>query len=331
MADTTHTQNRVMGSSMLPISANAPVFLFSGQGSQKPDMGADLMDIAEVESTLACASDVLEFDVADLILHATPEKLNETRNAQGALCALSVGIAHALQARGVIPAAVLGFSLGQISALAVSGMLSDEETFVLLKVRSDAMSQAVAENPGAMSALLKIDENTAYELCEQYGENEIVVPANFNCPGQIVISGSKAAVEQVEQAWLRQGGRVARLATEGAFHSPLMADAAQKLSTYLERVTFNEPSIPLICNVDAAPLSAATARDHLARHLVSPVLFDKSVQRLIEAGANIFAEVGFGGVLFGLMKRIDKNVTRLNVEDRAGFDALTATYGTQTQ
>lgn len=329
MADSTHMQDRIMESRLPAITTDAPVFLFSGQGSQKPGMGADLIDIEEVASTLACASDVFGYDITHMMLNADPKELNETRHAQAALCALSIGIAHALTAYGVTPVAVLGFSLGQISALAVSGMLSDEETFALLKVRSDAMADAAAAHPGVMSALLKIDEDSAYKLCEHYAKDEVVVPANFNCPGQIVISGEEAAVERIEQAWTDEGGRVARLATSGAFHSPLMADASQQLADYLESVSFREPTVPLICNVDAAPLTAAAARDHLAQHLVSPVLFDRSVQNLIESGAHTFAEVGFGGVLFGLIKRINKDVVRLNVQDRDGFDTLVAKYGSQ--
>ena len=144
-----------------PLLAGAPVFMFSGQGSQKPGMGGD------------------------------PDELNDTRNAQPALCVLSVGIARALMARGVQPAAVLGFSLGQVSALAVSGMLSDEATFALVKARSELMAEAAAAHPGVMSALLKADEDVVAALCEQCAEGEVLVPANFNCPGQIVIAGAQ--------------------------------------------------------------------------------------------------------------------------------------------
>ncbi len=327
MALTTDMKEQLMGSKWLPIISDAPVFLLSGQGSQKPHMGEDLMDITEVDATLSCASDVFGFDVAKIISSADSQTLNDTRNAQCTLCALSIGIATALEAKGVEPVAVLGFSLGQISALAISGMLSVEQTFELVKERSRVMAEAAKEHPGVMSALLRIDETQVSTLCEQNSQGDIVVPANFNCPGQIVISGTEDAVKRVEQAWEQSGGRFSRLATSGAFHSPLMSDAAQKFESYLKNVSFNEARIPLICNVDAAPLSAKDACDHLARHLVSPVLFEQSVCNLIDNGAKTFAEVGYGGVLFGLMKRIDKSVNRLNVQDRAGFDEITSTYG----
>lgn len=306
------------------IPAGAPVFLFSGQGSQKPGMGADLMDMPEVRATFACASEVLGFDVADLVLNADAAELNDTRNAQPALCVLSVAVARALMARGVQPAAVLGFSLGQVSALAVSGMLTDEATFALVKVRSQLMAEAAAAHPGAMSALLKADEDGVQALCEQCAEGDVLVPANFNCPGQIVIAGTPAAVERAEAAWAEAGKRSSRLATSGAFHSPLMASAAEGMAAYLESVEFSEARVPLVCNVTARPLSAADARENLVRHLTSPVRFDASVAALAAAGADTFVEVGFGGVLANLVKRIDKTATRACVQDRASFDALLA-------
>lgn len=306
------------------IPAGAPVFLFSGQGSQKPGMGADLMDVPEVRATFACASEVLGFDVADLVLNADAAELNDTRNAQPALCVLSVAVARALMARSVQPAAVLGFSLGQVSALAVSGMLTDEAVFALVKVRSQLMAEAAAAHPGAMSALLKADEDGVQALCEQCAEGDVLVPANFNCPGQIVIAGTPAAVERAEAAWAEAGKRSSRLATSGAFHSPLMASAAEGMAAYLESVEFSEARVPLVCNVTARPLTAADARESLVRHLTSPVRFDASVAALAADGADTFVEVGFGGVLANLVKRIDKTATRACVQDRASFDALLA-------
>ena len=216
-----------------------PVFLFSGQGSQKPGMGADLMGVPEVASSFECASDVLGYDLAELVATASPEKLNDTRYAQPALCVLSVGIARALMARGVVPAAVLGFSLGQVSALAVSGMLSEEETYRFVKARAEFMAEAASAHAGAMSALLKADDEAVRTVCESCAQGDVLVPANYNSPGQIVISGTPDAVARAEEAWAASGKRFARLATSGAFHSPLMADAAEKLAEYLAGVEFS--------------------------------------------------------------------------------------------
>ena len=299
-----------------------PVFLFSGQGAQKPGMGESLLDVSEVARVFSCASDVFGFDVADLALNAPAEKLNDTVYAQPVMCTLSVAIARALMARGVRPSAVLGFSLGQASALAVSGMLSDEETFAFVKERSRLMAASAAEKPGVMSALLKAAPEDVDALCAECAQDQVLVAANFNSPGQIVISGELAAVERAEAAWQAQGKRAARLATSGAFHSPLMASAARALDAYLENVIFADPAIPLICNTDARPLTAAVAREHLVSHLVSPVLFQQSVQALIAEGATCFAEVGFGGVLSNLVKRIDRSVERPCIQDRESFDAF---------
>lgn len=304
-----------------------PVFLFSGQGSQKPGMGADLMGIPEVAESFACASDVLGYDVARLIATASPEKLNDTRFAQPALCVLSVGIARALMARGVRPRAVLGFSLGQVSALAVSGMLSEEDTYRFVAKRAELMAAASAAHAGAMSALLKADEESVRAVCEQCAQGDVLVPANFNSPGQIVVSGAPEAVARAEEAWAASGKRFARLSTSGAFHSPLMQEAALGLAEYLEGVEFREASVPLVCNVDAAPLSAADAREHLVAHLTHPVRFQQSVEALASQGATAFWEVGFGGVLENLVKRIDRSLERRCVQDAASFDAALEAAG----
>ena len=303
-----------------------PVFLFSGQGSQKPGMGADLMDVPEVAESFSRASDVLGYDLAELVATAAPEKLNDTRFAQPALCVLSVGIARAIMAAGVVPSAVLGFSLGQVSALAVSGMLSEEDTYRFVARRAEYMAEASEAHAGVMSALLKADEDEVREVCEECAQGEVLVPANFNSPGQIVVSGTPDAVARAEEEWNARGKRFARLATSGAFHSPLMADAADKLAAYLEDVEFKEPSIPLICNVDAKPLSAACAREHLVAHLTNPVRFQQSVEALEAQGATAFWEVGFGGVLANLVKRIDRKAERACVEDRESFDAAVASF-----
>lgn len=200
-----------------------PVFMFSGQGAQKPGMGESLFCVSEVKAVLDCASDVLGYDVAELMTSAPAEKLNDTRYAQPATCALSVGIASALQARGAQPQAVLGFSLGQVSALAVSGMLTYEETFSFVAERARLMAQAAAERPGVMSALLKAEEESVAQLCEGCAQGQVLVPANFNCPGQIVISGELAAVERAEAAWEAAGKRYARLATSRRFPQPVDA------------------------------------------------------------------------------------------------------------
>lgn len=311
----------------LVLEPGRPVFMASGQGSQKPGMGATLLSVPEVAETFQCASDVLGRDVAAIALAEGPDgaqELNNTRNAQAAIATLSIGVGRALQARGVKPAALLGFSLGQISALALAEMVSLEDAFRILDVRSTVMAQAAAGAPGAMSALLKADEASAQALCEECAQSDVLVAANYNAPGQIVISGAVDAVGRAEEAWKQGGGRFSRLATQGAFHSPLMAEAAAQFNEFLATVDFREPVVPLLCNTDASPADAATMRQRLVRHLTHPVLFYQSVQRLQAAGATTFVEVGFGGVLSGLVKRIDKEAARFCVQDATSFDEFVA-------
>ncbi len=294
------------------------IYMCSGQGSQKVGMGADLLDVPEVAAVVECASDVLGRDMASIMCAEGDDAqaaLDETRNAQAAIAALSIGIGRALAAREVRPSALLGFSLGQVSALALSGMLSDEDAFALIDVRSRVMDEAAREHPGAMSALLKADAASVQELCDACAQDEVLVAANYNCPGQIVISGDASAIERAELAWKDAGKRASRLATQGAFHSPLMASACEP---------FAEPEVPIICNTDAAILDAASVRERLVAHLISPVRFDESVRKLADKGAHTFVEVGYGGVLSGLIRRIDKELERHCVQDRETFDACVA-------
>ncbi|WP_418830871.1 ACP S-malonyltransferase [Paraeggerthella sp.] len=326
MADTQFAEGLRTGAPSVPrMLPGRPVFMLSGQGSQKPGMGESLLDLPEVAEVFSCASDVLGYNVADLVSNASADQLNDTRYAQPALCALSIGAARALEARGAEPIAVLGFSLGQVSALAVSGMLSDEATFAFVRERSRLMAEAAAAQPGAMSALLKADEESVRALCAECAQGGVLVPANYNCPGQIVVSGTPEAIERIEAAWADQGGRFSRLATSGGFHSPLMADAAVELARYLDGVEFAEPRVPLICNLSAAPLDTARARTRLVEHLTGPVRFQQSIEALAAAGADTFVEAGYGGVLANLVKRIDRSFTRCCVQDRTSLEACAAT------
>lgn len=313
-----------------PAPKQGIVFMASGQGSQKPGMGASLLAVPEVAETFACASDVLGKDIAALITAQVPETaeaaeaLNETRNAQAAIATLSIGIGRALQARGIEPAVLLGFSLGQISALALASMVSLEDAFRIIDVRSSLMNEAAQAKPGAMSALLKADPDAVAALCEACAQDQVLVPANYNSPGQIVISGEVDAITRAEEAWKAQGGRASRLATQGAFHSPLMQPAAVQFAEFLQTVDFADPQIPVLCNTDANYLDKQTIRQRLADHLTHPVLFDQSVQKLRGEGYGVFAEIGFGGVLQGLVKRIDKDATRFCIQDEASMEEFVA-------
>ena len=304
-----------------------PVFMCSGQGSQKPGMGADLMQFQEFARVFECASDVLGRDVAALVApDADPAELNDTRNAQVAIAAFTLGVDKMLAGSGVRPGAVLGFSLGQISALAVSGMVSLEDAFRIIDVRSRVMGEAADAHPGVMSAFLKADPASVEAVCAECANGQVLAPANYNCPGQIVVAGEPDAVARAEEAWKAAGKRATRLATSGAFHSPLMASAADPFKEFLETIDFADPCVPLICNTDAQCVLANDVVDRLVAHLTHPVRFEESVRVLADAGATDFAEVGFGGVLSGLVRRIDGDLVRACVQNEASFTECVHAY-----
>lgn len=298
------------------------VWMFSGQGAQKPGMGADLCEHPLAREVYECASDHFGFDVARFSQEASQDEINETKRAQGCMVALSLALDRILKEQGLKPSAVLGFSLGQVSALASSGMLSLDETMRFAAFRADAMSKAAHQMQGAMTALLGADEEQALTLCKECAEGEVLVVANYNCPGQVVISGAQTAIERAEHAWGGLKKRCARLATSGAFHSPLMNGAAAELANYLKDVTFSAAQIPLICNMSARELGLEQAQEHLSQHVVSPVHFEQSVRYAIQQGAHCFVEVGFGGVLAGLVRRIDKGCERCIVASLEDVKAL---------
>lgn len=296
------------------------VWLCSGQGAQKPGMGADFLDIPEFADTLSAMSDIIGIDLAALAQDGTEDEINQTEAAQALTMAVSVGIGNALKARGFAPDAMIGFSLGQISALVLADVLPLEDATKLLKVRSGSMAKACTANPGGMVALMGATLDQAEALCAESAQGDVLVCANHNAPGQIVISGHDSALQRAQDIWKEAGNRSKRLATSGAFHSPLMAEAAQEVETFCESLQFQEPAVTLICNTDAQPFVAAEASKRLGKHVQSGVLFEQSVRALLDDGQTDFVEVGFGGVLTNLVKRIDKEVQRVCVGARESFN-----------
>ncbi len=297
------------------------VWLCSGQGAQKPGMGADLLVLPEVTDVFDVMSRELEMDLHQLACEGTPEEINQPEAAQALTMAVSVGVGLALKARGFAPDALIGFSLGQISALVLSEMLPLEEAARLLKVRSSSMAAACAANPGGMVALMGATLDDAEALCAEAAGDDVLVCANHNAPGQIVISGHNDALERAQQLWKDAGKRAVRLATAGAFHSPLMEPAATEVERFCSSLAFREPAVTLICNTDAQPFLVSEAAARLGQQVKSGVLFEQSVRALIDEGETDFVEVGFGGVLTGLVKRIDKETTRVSVGTFDQFEA----------
>lgn len=304
-------------------------FLFPGQGSQAPGMAADLAEIPEARALLDEADAVLGFSLTDLMFGDDAEALKPTEVTQPALYVHSLAANAALAARGVKPDLAAGHSLGEWSALAAVGALTFADGLRAVRRRGELMAQAGDVRPGAMSAVLGLDADKLEAVCEQAteaGEGE-VVPANYNDPGQIVISGDAPAVERAGAAASEAGARrVVPLPVSGAFHSPLMAFARDGLQETLEALDIRVPSCPVVLNVTAEPTTDPEAiRLRLLDQLTAPVRWAQSLERMRAEGAERFVEVGTGKVLSGLVRRtLGRDAVTAQAGTAAEIEALTA-------
>lgn len=282
-------------------------YVFPGQGAQFPGMGKALYESNETAKVLfEKANDILGFRISDIMFSGTAEELTQTNVTQPAVFLHSVIAFKTLVTEA--PAMVAGHSLGEFSALVANGVLNFEDALALVQVRARAMQAACEKNPSAMAAILGLDDRKVEAICASI--SEIVVPANYNCPGQIVISGSIAGVEQA-CALLREAGakRALMLQVGGAFHSPLMQPAKEELETAISRTKFNKAMCPIYQNTVAqAVTEPVEIQANLVRQLTGPVRWTQSIQAMIAGGATHFTECGPGKVLQGLISKINKEV-----------------------
>ncbi|GAW91074.1 ACP S-malonyltransferase [Calderihabitans maritimus] len=302
-------------------------FVFPGQGSQYVGMGRELaMTFAEAEETYSVASRELGFDVADLCFHGPEEKLKQTANTQPAILTTSIACWRVLQREGIRPDFVAGHSLGEYSALVAAGALAFADGVKLVRLRGRLMEKAVPQGKGSMAAVLGLPADEVNRLCQEVGQKGLVEPANFNCPGQIVVAGETEAVELFTAKAMEAGARrVVKLPVSGPFHCRLMEPVSEELSRALHKVDFKDPAVPIIANSTADYVETVEEiRKVLVQQVSKPVLWEDSIRKLIADGTKTFVEVGPGKVLTGLIKKIDKNVKVYNVEDMKSLEKTLA-------
>ncbi|QLB17037.1 ACP S-malonyltransferase [Mannheimia varigena] len=305
--------------------------VFPGQGSQAIGMLSDLApQYPIVEETFKQASDVLGYDLWDLVQNGTAEELGQTQRTQPALLAASVAIFRVWQEKypELKPSVMAGHSLGEYSALVCAGVLNFQDAIKLVELRGNAMQEAVPAGSGAMYAIIGLDNEAIITACEQAANEtgEIVSAVNFNSPGQVVIAGTKAAAEKAGELCKAAGAkRALPLAVSVPSHCALMKPAAEKLATALQNIELNQPLVPVINNVDVAVESDAEAiRNALVRQLYSPVRWTETVEKMAQDGITTLYEIGPNKVLTGLTSRIVKELSAQAVNDVASLEAVQA-------
>jgi len=282
-------------------------YIFPGQGAQFTGMGKDLYEQESAKQLFEQANTILGFRITDIMFEGTEEELKKTNVTQPAIFLHSVILAKSLGS-SFAPDMVAGHSLGEFSSLVAAGAMKFEDGLRLVAARANAMQKACEIQPSTMAAILGLDDYTVEEVCEMV--SEIVVPANYNCPGQLVISGSIEGVDKACAFLLERGAkRALKLNVSGAFHSPLMEAARAELASAIESTTIVSPVCPVYQNIDAKPYSDSKDIKHnLIAQLTGPVRWTQTVQRMLEDGATSFTEVGPGNVLQGLVKKVNRTI-----------------------
>jgi len=302
-------------------------FLFPGQGSQSLKMMDGFADLPVVKQTFDEASAALGEDLWAMLQAETPEAINATVNTQPLMLAAGVATYRAWLAQGgVLPVALAGHSLGEYSALVAAGALDFADAVKLVRLRAEAMQDAVPAGEGAMAAILNLSDDDIRAACAEAAQGEVVEPVNFNSPGQVVIAGNKAAVERAMELCKAKGAkRALPLPVSVPSHCSLMKPAADKLAAALATIQINSPQIPVLHNADVAAYGDADQiRDALTRQLYRPVRWTETIQQLAAGGIVLMAECGPGKVLAGLAKRIDGNVNCHALTDAAKLEAARA-------
>ena len=296
----------------------ATAFIFPGQGSQYVGMGKEFFEnFHEAREVFQEADDVLHLSISSLCFQGPEEALKLTENTQPAVLTTSIAVLRVLQAeKGVVPHLAAGHSLGEYSALVVSGALAFPDAVQIVRLRGRFMQEAVPVGEGVMAAILGMERGPVEKLCEDVAQGEVLTPANFNCPGQIVIAGHAKAIERAMERVKQEGKKAVALPVSAPFHSPLMKPAGERLEKALEGITLQDLKVPVVTNVEAdINRSKERVKALLVTQVSSPVRWEESMQKITGDGIEQTLEIGPGKVLSGLMKRINPKVEAKNIED----------------
>jgi len=316
------------------VDAMVTAFVFPGQGSQAPGMGKDLAEkFAVARQVFEEADDALGFAISRLCFEGPAEELQLTENTQPAILTVSVAAYRAMQEAGIgAPAFVAGHSLGEYSALVAGGCLSLSDAVRTVRARGRYMQEAVPVGTGAMAAAIGGDLDAIERICAEAKQDQVCSIANFNAPNQTVIAGNTEAVDRAVEMLSGVARKVVKLKVSAPFHCALMKPAQDRLAQDLAQLSFNEPAIPVVTNVDARATTAPDElRDALVRQVSAPVRWVESMQLLMSHGAGTFVEAGPGKVLSGLMRQISRDVKMLNVEDAASLELTRAALAAEIE
>ena len=299
-------------------------FVFPGQGAQTVGMGKDLYEsFEEVRKIYDKAKEVTGIDVAKLTFESTEEELSQTKNTQIAILTMSLGILEVLKKNGIDASYSAGLSLGEYAALIYSNIISLEDGLRIIQKRGEYMQSLVPEGSWAMAAVIGLPDEEVERICKEEIKSGFIVPANYNCPGQVAVSGDKVAITELVEKGKNLGARkVVELKTSGPFHTEKLKDASDKLREELDKIEINKDFTKKVFkNLDAKEYTKEDdIKDILAKHVMSPVRFSKSVENMMNQGVDTFIEIGPGKVLSGFIRKINKEVKVLNIQDKESLE-----------